>query len=96
MREIFINVEKMLTNRQGKLEKREMKVSEARPLLEDIESQRVISDETVRLVSQHQASNVGVIRHARLKPRPLLEDIELRRVSSNKTVQFWCLFQSIR
>ena len=48
MREIFISLDRMLTNRQGKLEKREMKVSEARPLLEDIESQRVISDETVR------------------------------------------------
>ena len=48
VREIFISLDKMLTNRQGKLEKREMKVSEARPLLEDIESQRVISDETVR------------------------------------------------
>jgi ATP-dependent protease HslVU (ClpYQ) ATPase subunit len=51
VREIFISLDKMLTNRQGKLEKREMKVSEARPLLEDIESQRVISDETVRCSS---------------------------------------------
>jgi ATP-dependent protease HslVU (ClpYQ) ATPase subunit len=50
VREIFISLDKMLANRQGKLEKREMKVSEARPLLEDIESQRVISDETVCLL----------------------------------------------
>lgn len=48
MREIFINVEKLLTQRSGKAEKREMKVSEARPLLEDSEAQRMVSDEAVR------------------------------------------------
>lgn len=37
-----------------------MKVSEARPLLEDLESQRVISEETVR----HPAS----VQHLHLSP----------------------------
>ncbi len=41
-------MEKLLTQRSGKAEKREMKVSEARPLLEDSEAQRMVSDETVR------------------------------------------------
>jgi ATP-dependent HslUV protease ATP-binding subunit HslU len=61
VREIFISLDKMLTNRQGKLEKREMKVSEARPLLEDIESQRVISDETVHREALQATEQDGIV-----------------------------------
>lgn len=60
VQELFIDIRRAMQN-QGKTESREMKISEARPLIEEAESQRMISDESVVREAIQSAEQDGIV-----------------------------------